>query len=194
LANGENGLICVITDPCGEDFTYRIDGPNATFLGVGDLHDPKWNKLERNVQLEVNALASEKCIHHLHIYPTAAFQSKYVTSQPLIFTLVVLSSFLFTAGIFFLYDFNVQKRQNKTMDNAVRSGQVVASLFPANVRDRLMEDAEQQLKTEKNGKLSGMTRKEINESQALAISRPIADLYPHVTVLFADIAGFTSWR
>ena len=54
------------------------------------------------------------------------------------------------------------------MDNAIRSNQVVASLFPANVRDRLMEDAENQIKTEKNGKLAGLTRKDIDDSQAMS--------------------------
>jgi class 3 adenylate cyclase len=37
------------------------------------------------------------------------------------------------------------------------------------------------------GFLNGMDEIEINSDQ------PIADLFPHCTVLFADIAGFTAW-
>lgn len=32
-----------------------------------------------------------------------------------------------------------------------------------------------------------------NDEDGIAISPPIADLFPHTTVMFADIAGFTAW-
>ena len=39
------------------------------------------------------------------------------------------------------------------------------------------------------GDESGMRR----EEDDFAMSKPVADLFPNVTVLFADIVGFTAW-
>jgi hypothetical protein len=182
LVNGENGIICVIEDTCGMAFSYVLNGQWATFLGIGDHHDTKWDGYEHNVQLELYQAVTDKfCLHRLKVYPTAAFRDGYITSQPLIFTAVVLLAFLLTASVFVLYDWRVTKRQEKTMDSAIRTNKMVASLFPENVRDRLMEDADEQLKAEKQGKLAGFTRKEIeNSSNKMPVSRPIADFFPHV--------------
>jgi hypothetical protein len=58
---------------------------------------------------------------------------------------------------------------------------MVASLFPENVRERLMEDADQQLRAQKKSKLPGFKRKEVEESNNLiSVTRPIADFFPHV--------------
>ena len=46
LHEGADGLICVIKDTCGDAFTYRIDGPHATFLGFGDKHESKFDGME----------------------------------------------------------------------------------------------------------------------------------------------------
>lgn len=90
------------------------------------------------------------------------------------------------------------------MIKAQQTNAIVASLFPENVRDRLMEQAAQQAEKKAqmasaNGKsgfaapnqrlqgyLDGQEEDEIDHN-------PIADLFPHCTVLFADIAGFTAW-
>jgi hypothetical protein len=43
LPAGSNGVIVVISCACSPDFTYQIDGPNTTYLGRGDLHDPNFD-------------------------------------------------------------------------------------------------------------------------------------------------------
>jgi hypothetical protein len=59
-----------------------------------------------------------------------------------VYTFVVVLAFLLTGGLLALYDYTVRKRQEKTMKSALRSTAIVSSLFPEQVRDRLLRDAE----------------------------------------------------
>jgi class 3 adenylate cyclase len=72
---------------------------------------------------------------------------------------------------------------------------IVSSLFPKQVRDRLL--APESNNNVNNLLGSGNNRlksylsgdQENGEMQ----NNPIADLFPNCTVMFADIAGFTAW-
>jgi class 3 adenylate cyclase len=80
------------------------------------------------------------------------------------------------------------------LNTAEKSNAVVASLFPADVRDRLLQA--QQEETKKNSKEDAFRVKGLDGSQGLSNNyegSPIAQLYPDTTVLFADISGFTAW-
>lgn len=87
---------------------------------------------------------------------------------------------------------------------------IVASLFPENVRDRLIQGAQAQNEEEKNRltfrntnkKSSGSwledskdTARSIDQhsSEGLFGSKPIADFHPEATLMFADLVGFTAW-
>ena len=77
-------------------------------------------------------------------------------------------------------------------------------VFPENVRERLFESAANKGKDEKddkgkdssgafmapNRRLKGYLSGGQEDDTNLA---PIADLFPHCTVMFADISGFTAW-
>jgi class 3 adenylate cyclase len=92
------------------------------------------------------------------------------------------------------------------MKSAVQSNAIVSSLFPSNVRDRLfpseersdrkmskIESNKMRLKTflsDKGGPPESSSNMHSTHDEA---SSPIADLFPHCTVLFSDIAGFTAW-
>lgn len=78
----------------------------------------------------------------IHIYPSDDFEASYLTNQPKIFSLAVSLVFLVTVITFIVYDVLVEKRQKKLLKNAERSNKVVASLFPAMVRERLFQDSE----------------------------------------------------
>jgi hypothetical protein len=89
------------------------------------------------------------------------------------------------------------QRQRLVLHNAEQTNAIVSSLFPKQVRDRMMEEAN--FATDKNNK-SLLSRKAANAIQTRngqsaegeqQLSRPIADLFPEATVLFSDIAGFT---
>jgi len=154
--------------------------------------------------------------YKLHIYPSDEFEACYLTNQPRIFSLAVSLVFLVTVISFIVYDILVEKRQKKLLENAERSGKVVASLFPAMVRDRLFYERQTRDEERMNTGLSrgvseisrlrkfmapaphqSQSQSHFNDSDtatAVSGSAPaIADLYNDTTVLFADIAGFTAW-
>jgi hypothetical protein len=81
--------------------------------------------------------------------------------------------------------------------SAAQSNAIIRSLFPSSVRDRIFEadPAGQQFVPSKT-RLSSFLR--TGETSTASDndevkSRPIADLFPETTVMFADIAGFTAW-
>lgn len=101
----------------------------------------------------------------------------------------------------------VQRRQKKVMNTAKRTNAIVKSLFPANVRDRMMKDAEEQLDQKLAAKKKGVKTlgaapknqlksflsddnknkdgKGVDHDGNITFdSKPIADLFPKTTVMF----------
>lgn len=210
------GIVVVITGKCGTIFSYRLDGESVEFLGFEDKHDPEYDKLK--VEAEFAPMLSEhqgfneQCTYTVSVYPTDDFKESYISNGPTVLAIVVVLFFVFTAMVFAIYDFFVQRRQEKVMETAKRTNAVVASLFPENVRDRVLKDAEEQASDEnknnakqsvfkRNG--SSPTRMQLKEfmdeeEEDSSIgnvygSKPIADLFPEATVFFADIAGTSSF-
>ena len=187
LPEGVSGIIAVIKDSCGLDISFSLDGRHSTFLGYEDLHDPAFNEYESSATLEpYPKLVDGLCKHELYLYPSATYRSSFDTNRPFIFTMLVAVAFGVTLLLMVVYDVTVNRRQEKTMKVALRSNAVVSNLFPQAVRDRIMNDVEE-------GQGNGNQKKDAVEGGILE-TRPIADFYPSVTVLFADIAGFTVRR
>lgn len=212
------GMVAVVKDSCGDVFSYQVDGPEATFLGYGDHHDPNYSDMVEIAELvpwiQHNYSDSEAlCEYSLHLYPSEPMHDTFLTSAPALYTGVVVMVFVLTTLVFVFYDFFVQRRNETVVLKAKRSNAIVSALFPKNVRDRIMKEAEEQVEAEmanaKGGKRRfGMAQKTqlksfLNEgaatdkNQAAAgvafAGKPIADLFPSATVMFADIAGFTAW-
>ena len=157
LPEGVEGMICVLENTLGQVFTYELNGPDATYLGATDSHDKEYDVME--VYANVGSYVMERAgpttrsytavdlnkdfnNYKLRIYPSQTFEEKYVTNKPLIYTGVVAGIFFFTSLVFLMYDCFVERRQQVVMDRAVKSSLVVSSLFPENVRDRLLNEAE----------------------------------------------------
>ena len=130
------------------------------------------------------------------------FSDDYITPLPLSITFAVAMVFIFTICVFILYNKLVEKRQVLVLSKAVHSTAIVSSLFPKQVHDRLMMQQQQEHDEKKNQTLNNTSRLKsfLNNNTSLGLpggggstARPIADLFPHCTVLFADIAGFTAW-
>jgi hypothetical protein len=146
LHQGAHKILCVMRDTCGGVFTYHLNGPQVTFVGHGDHHDSRYDYLEHTVPFGPPSDkyvygqdddADAHCRYSLHIYPTVELQESYETNRPALFASVVVLVFVFTSFIFLMYDFLVQRRQDRVQSAAVRSNAIVSSLFPAEVRDRL---------------------------------------------------------
>lgn len=169
-----------------------------------------WKKLA-----DVNNLVT----FYLYLYPSDQFKDKYVTTKPEKVLISVLVIFVFTASMFLVYDILLHQRLEALKISVERSNTVVNSLFPEQVRDRLYKmnsnDTDKQKKS-KNIKSSllneskltrnnltnfivgspfaGANSSEKGDKQPMKIdSEPIADEFPATTIMFADIAGFTSW-
>ena len=97
--------------------------------------------------------------------------------------------FAFTICTFLLYNHRVEKRQNTILNKAANSTAIVSSLFPKQVRERLLQDEQEEDKKNKRLFAKGNRLKTYLEDD----TKPIADLFPNATVMFADIVGFTAW-
>jgi Adenylate and Guanylate cyclase catalytic domain len=88
----------------------------------------------------------------------------------------------------------VQHRNTKVVGAAARSNAIVSSLFPTAVRDRLMQQRENDSKTRNfRGFLADKSDHNLNPKELLFQTKPIADLFPETTIIFADIVNFTAW-
>jgi class 3 adenylate cyclase len=185
VPEGVSGIVCVIIDTCGSAVSYSLNGINDhAFLGEADFHDPKFEAYRRDIRIEQTQTAG--CLHDLHIFPTQEFKNSYKTKKPIVYTSIVAMSFVITAVVLILYELMVSRRQKATLSSAIRTNAIVASLFPANVRDRLMDEA-QRPKNDGIGNYFG------EEGQENAKQSQIADFFPDTTIMFADIKGFTAW-
>eukprot|EP00980_Cylindrotheca_fusiformis_P003375 scaffold750_cov73-Cylindrotheca_fusiformis.AAC.1 len=223
FAESENGIVVVLESACpklDDDIgvqrlnqsldesdryilTYRVDGPNAVFLGEADLHDPEYNSFvvsEVFVDLEIDQslLQEGTCVPvvNIHVYPTAELEKSFQTDNGIIYTLAVFAIFAFTTLVFLLYDYSVGRRQRTVMDRVAQQDKIVSDVFPTAIRDRLYEN---QAKNKMNGNHIegddgplGLDETFYGGSNA-AGSAPLADLFPSVTVVFADLVGFTAW-
>eukprot|EP00538_Stauroneis_constricta_P012798 CAMPEP_0119570410 /NCGR_PEP_ID=MMETSP1352-20130426/43599_1 /TAXON_ID=265584 /ORGANISM="Stauroneis constricta, Strain CCMP1120" /LENGTH=1379 /DNA_ID=CAMNT_0007620079 /DNA_START=442 /DNA_END=4582 /DNA_ORIENTATION=- len=133
----------------------------------------------------------EVCGYYLSIHATDEFVEYWGRTEAVTYTIVVVSIFFFTGMVFIIYDFLVQRRNQKLTQTAERSNAVVTSLFPQNVAEQILQETEQKATTPAQSlrEFSLMGK----SSKPVAQSKPIADLFSDTTILFADIVGFTAW-
>ncbi|CAB9499073.1 Receptor-type guanylate cyclase gcy [Seminavis robusta] len=237
------GIVGIVQNTCGQSFTFSIDGPKATFRGEGDLHDRRFDGMMVETAFEefrsIRGWANESgnnlvghCDYKFTIYPTAEFRDIYTSSRPEYFALGLTALFAFTGMVFLVYVYASRRRQRKVMAVALSTSAIVASMFPSNVRDRILQDAEEEAirkieedrqerlgtervsetnrnsssdlvtpsddhpESENNPRLRNSVRSSVMSSlrsSNRSRSRPIADLFPDVTIMFADIVGFSAW-
>ena len=197
LRSGANGIVVAMTSSCTNmTLTYQIDGLAATYVGLGDLHDHKYDYMEVTApflkfNVDPNRIPNGECIPDiaLHIYPSQTLEDSFKTNNAAIYTTVVVLIFVFTSLVFVLYDFFVNRRQAKVMARIVRQDKIVSNLFPTAIRDRLYEsNSAEDLRQRK----ADIDPDDFDNNEIFSAS-PLADLFPAVTVVFADISGFTAW-
>jgi len=154
------GVSCVLSASTGQVYSYTISGSEVTFLGEGDMHDPNYDKYQEVV--EVRLLLDEEeqigkfITYTLTMYPSEEFEDQYSTNKPAVYAAGAVLIFLFTAGLFLLYDRLVEDRQMKTSRLARQRGNIVDAMFPAAFRDRLYKT---QAATDAQRRLSQASRR-----------------------------------
>eukprot|EP00980_Cylindrotheca_fusiformis_P003027 scaffold703_cov131-Cylindrotheca_fusiformis.AAC.4 len=220
LTNGEFGIIVVLESTCADAYTgvsgkveqissvvsYKIDGQHAEYLGDSDYHDPKYDDMNVDnvfVDLEIDEsqLPGGVCVPTLtiHVYPSEDLEQSFHTTNAMVYTAIVAVIFIFTSLVFLLYDYFVRKRQTKVMERIMRQDKIVANIFPTAIRDRLYQNQEEHNKQKRSKSLhqddfnGSFADLDYERGPNIFGSAPVADLFPSITVIFADIVGFTAW-
>lgn len=207
LPEGVSDIIAVVENNCNQSFTFTIDGPKANFIGTGDHHDPKWNYMQVNVDL--NAIKDPRaaevpghCVYWMNLYPSEEFRAAYDTNTPEVFAVVVACTFVMIAVAIFVYHMLVERRNTKLVQTTARSNTIMTRLFPSNVRDKLLEEEQLKDSSSTHGRLAsflvGGTSSENLDLDNSNKSRPnkgniIAENFEECTIMFADMAGFTKF-
>lgn len=200
----DKGISVILENTCGQVYTYQVNGPVAKYIGQGMLHDTGYEYMEvttdyksfLNFEGELEDVLDGQCLYHLRIFPSAQTEEQYLTNEPRRFTILLASTFVFTCIVFLLYDHLVESRQRLVMTSAKKSGAVVASLFPKEVRDRLydVQSPPEATKVQRNVPFLSTNSPEVQGlDQSKQKDTSIADLYPNCTVCFIDVVGFTQW-
>lgn len=223
LHTHEEGVDVVLTNTCGQEFTFESTDNQLVYIGEGDLHDPRYDNMRitsdpkdlhylcasvpfsseymngyqqsSEEEQAPGAGSIPRCQFTISVYPTRSFETMYITTKPVGYTIFVILIFFFTSGIFIAYDCIVMRRQHKIVNTARQAKSIVDSLFPHQVRDRVFQS------TEPNGMEISLAEEENTKKQKLkrilmagtapkdgVFGEPIADLFPHTTVVSCSVA------
>ena len=171
----------------------RHVGPDAFYVGEGDMHENEFDSYERFVGLSLHSHPDTEstgghCMYSMHLYPDYKFASLYFTAMPIVFAVGVAGAFGFMVVVFYVYNLFVFKRNEKLVENAARSNAVITSMFPDNIRNQLIGD-ESRNNPRSFKELLGPASDPVGNLER----PPLADYFATATVMFADICGFTAW-
>jgi hypothetical protein len=220
LPEGTNGVHAVLSNSCAQVATFKINGPTAVYLGEGDLHKTKYDDLKQTLSFTGFGLSTEasrragQCDYFLDLYPSEEYRREYDEKKPEIFTAILAIVFMVTGAVFLVFVLYVQRRQHQTMSTVSRTNAIVSSLFPANVRARILKDAEdaierggaaptkdkQNLKSYLSDERGGSERHAAlsapvaNDEGVINTnifgSKPIAVLFPEATLMVCSFINF----
>ena len=182
---------------CGAGFSYAIDGETLERL------DEDHEQISWSLKLMESYEIFDICEYILEVLPVEDMYYQYNDSLPLAFALSFGLAIIIIFALFVWYDSWVYNRQNKLLSTTNKTHAVVSSLFPKDVRNRLLgnnEDPKDQKKNTGSKQSRGDNMQAFlndgeNELQGKLSERgpPIADLFPQATIMFADLVGFTAW-
>jgi class 3 adenylate cyclase len=217
LSERAEGVLVEVMDTCGTEFTYLVEGREAEVL---DSDDKRRTKSSVNPRQESEFAEFARyngdgkdnfiqCEYRFVVFPSMELKGSSETKNPALYACMSVLVFCLMVIVFSVYDCSVQKRQEKVNENAEHTNALVSSLFPKAVQQRMMREAEKQAEKEKNRRRIGfgmapksqlknfLEDEDHTESpsagELIHKTKPIADLFPNTTIMFADIVGFTAW-
>lgn len=203
LPMGVDGLQVVVDNGCNDQFTLIENGgkKKSTFVN-GDIHDPRYDKHSYHYALNDigpnNGGLYRSCSYSYTIYASDIFRESFHLIDPSPYAGLIVVAFVLIASIFFIHNLYTQKKQDKALDQVKRVEAIVTSVFPKEVGLRLIEQAHHEAKMPTSSKkmlniFLARNGSAAATSESQQRRKPIADLFPSTTVMFADIAGFTAW-
>jgi class 3 adenylate cyclase len=217
LPEGAEGVLVEVTDTCGSGFTYLVEGREAEVLDSDDKRNTESSVNPRQESefaefARYNGDADDnfiQCEFSFVVFPSKELQESCETKKPALYASISVLVFCVMVIVFAIYDGSVQKRQEKVIANAEHTNALVSSLFPKAVQQRMMGEATKQAEKEKIRRRAGfgtapksqlksfLEDEDHTESpsagELIHKTKPIADLFPNTTIMFADIVGFTAW-
>jgi hypothetical protein len=155
-------MVVELKNTCGQSLLYELrDDSDLYYIGDGNniLYDKTYQSHKSTIMLTnefvpvvtINDDSDNNnntstlyenvdCQYYIEIYPTAQFVQSFQTHLPFIFILIAIIVFTITVIVFLLYDRFVQWNNEKAIAAAARSNALVSSLFPSNVRERLLQE------------------------------------------------------
>ena len=220
LPSFESGIDTVLSSSLSNrTFTMRIINGAVVGVGEGDQHES--NALVNSYASTVSASLGANWT--LTIYPTTALIDGYHHDGPKIILIVVVLVILACFALFALHNWLVSSHSLFLLRIVTATSRIVDDVFPKSVKARMMKQAldrdeapgasapaaagEGKNLSQGAVRVLGLIQKMVGieaatervaarKSSQLVLSSgsgPIADTFPAVTVLFADIAGFTAW-
>jgi len=130
--------------------TVLLHGQWRTCYDPGDFHDPVYKDLAHSLPEFVDFFKHDHkgqidhCCYSLEVGPTDELRDAYTSHKLLLYAFTMVSVF---TGIFFMYDYAIQHRQNEVMSVAKCTHDIVALLFPKNPK-KIMEEARESVAVE----------------------------------------------
>jgi hypothetical protein len=181
-----------LEDTCGKSYMYEIEGSNVVYKGSANM--PVLPSGQPKTKSTYSGIPLTKCSLVVHLAASNQLAEASTSNKPVTYTLATLGVFFVMAIFFCVYDRLTGKSYVEAMGEVERSKSIVASLFPSHVRDRVLNDKSvrsEQATSSGGYDLDGDMDDFLQKSRHGFLSKPIADLHPSVTVLFADVANFT---
>lgn len=151
LPEDNGGLLVVVSNTCGDVFSYEVTGESAIFLGNDDYHNPAFDYLEKSCDLlskaasdfDLSALDEKLCQYTITLYPDESLHQHYITNDPVMYAVVIAVVILFVSLVSLAYDLIVQRRMKRIIDAARSNKALLTSLYPDNVRERLVKEEQE---------------------------------------------------
>ena len=126
---GSVAVYVVLKNTCDQEATYKIVGGEATYIGLGDFHETKWDHLEHhfdisNIVSESSTEEDGHCMYSLFIYPSDELFDVWHGLTPLLFSVTAAGAFLLIAITFIMYDRYVIRRNERMIDQAARTNKM----------------------------------------------------------------------